>query len=325
MAIRSNGSIQATTAGAAFPPKTVPGLIATISVTSTSSTAATIAWAAPINVGSGSITGYTLDRSTNGSSWTSILVNSNVTTTSATGLTGGTTYYWRVAAVNEVGTGSFNQAVALHKFGLGTFTTQDYTSSTTWTCPAGVTSANVTVVSGGGGGQSGAQGGSGARPRYYENIAVTPGTGYAIVIGTGGGSSTAGGTSSFATNYTSYAGVTGNGGSSNYVQNNDGGPIGGGSYGFLGWSSGLSMPMDTLGAGWRTSGGGGKGTSTSGSQVWAQSGTGGSNSGPGGQYYTAGTTSTIGYAASGYGNGGGSGGSGGGAGTQGIIRITYYV
>jgi hypothetical protein len=323
MAIRSNGSIQATAAGASFPPKTVPGLIATITVATTSTTAATITWAAPANVGSGSITGYTLDRSTNGSSWTNILTNSNVTTTSATGLTNGTTYYWRVAAVNEVGTGSFNQAVALHKFGLGTFTTQDYTSGATWTCPAGVTSANVTVVGGGAAGSS-AAGGGGARPRYYENIAVTPGVGYSIVIGAGAtqGSSSDGGTTSFATNYTSAGGSYSNSGI--HMVGNDVGPIAGATLGFLGWRQGTTIPMDTMGIGWRTSGGGGRGTATSGSETWVQVGTGGSNSGAGGLNYIAGQTSAPGYAASGNGNGGG-GGSPGGAGTGGLVRITYYV
>jgi hypothetical protein len=320
MAIRSNGSIQATTAGAIFPPKTVPGLISTITVLATSGTASTITWAAPANVGSGTITGYTLDRSTNGSSWTNILTNSNVTTTSATGLTNGTTYYWRVAAVNEVGTGSFNQVIALHKFGLGTYTTQDYTSSTTWTCPAGVTSANVTVVGGGAAGSSNV-GGGGARPRHYQNIAVTPGTGYGIVIGTGG-SGAAGGTSSFATNYTSAGGSFSNSGI--YVGGADVGPIGGGSYGFLGWQQGTSIPMDTISTGWRTSGGGGRGTATSGSETWVQVGTGGSNSGPGGLNYIPGQTSAPGYAAGGNGNGGG-GGNPGGAGSGGIVRVAYYV
>lgn len=102
---------------------------------------------------------------------------------------------------------------------------QTFTSSSTWTAPAGVTAVNCTVVGAGGGG--GASGNSTTNSNYNfpagggagglvstGSVSVTPGTTYAVVVGAGGnagistGPSTsfvtsgAGGYSSFALNYT---------------------------------------------------------------------------------------------------------------------------
>ena len=78
--------------------------------------------------------------------------------------------------------------------------------STTWTCPAGITQAIVSVVGGGGGGggndgyQDGGRGGGGGIG--IGSVAVTPATVYTITVGNGGaannnGAGSAGGTSSF--------------------------------------------------------------------------------------------------------------------------------
>lgn len=67
-----------------------------------------LGWTAPTNPGGSAISGYRIDRSTNGSSFT-ILVSNTLSTAvsySNTGLTSGQTYYYKVYAINSGGTGT---------------------------------------------------------------------------------------------------------------------------------------------------------------------------------------------------------------------------
>lgn len=104
---------------------------------------------------------------------------------------------------------------------------QSFTTSTTWTCPAGVTQVRARVWAGGAAGaNSTAQansGGGGGGGGYGEGVyTVVPGAAYTITVGAGGsgtaGSSSAngnaGGASSFATFLTVTGGVGGTAGSS---------------------------------------------------------------------------------------------------------------
>ena len=79
------------------------------------------------------------------------------------------------------------------ELGRTVYKLQQFTStgSTTWTCPAGVTSVEVLVVGGGGGGGGNhAGGGGGGGVIYNPNFGVTPGTAYTVVVGTAGAGST---------------------------------------------------------------------------------------------------------------------------------------
>lgn len=69
--------------------------------------------------------------------------------------------------------------------------TETFTSSTTWTCPAGVTSVNVELWGGGGGGaawnsNSNYYGGGGGAYSKKNNISVTAGSAYTVNVGAQG-------------------------------------------------------------------------------------------------------------------------------------------
>lgn len=91
----------------------------------------------------------------------------------------------------QIATTAFvNSAIAASGGSVGGSTT--FTASGTWTCPAGVYTAFVRVLGGGGGG-SGTEdgklypgGGGGSAVENTAVVKVTPGTAYAITIGAGG-------------------------------------------------------------------------------------------------------------------------------------------
>jgi len=83
-----------------------PHQVGTVSPTSS----AVLSWTAP-TAGASDITDYTIQYSTDDSNWTTFDDGvSTSTTTTVTGLTGDTTYYFRVAAVNSSGTGDFSSS-----------------------------------------------------------------------------------------------------------------------------------------------------------------------------------------------------------------------
>ncbi len=85
-------------------PSQVTGLTAT---KQTNVLTIDLSWTAPSNGGS-TITGYQIERSLDNSSWSDLVANTGTTSTtySDTGLSQGTIYYYRISAINALGTGS---------------------------------------------------------------------------------------------------------------------------------------------------------------------------------------------------------------------------
>ena len=191
---------------------------------------------------------------------------------------------------------------------------QSYTSSGSFTVPAGVTRVKVTVIGGGGAGGSntvapGGGGGAGGTSVAILN-SMSPGTVIPVTVGTGGTASSgntggSGGTSSFGT-YVSATGGLGGIGGTTY------GPMAGGAGG-----TGVGGTINNSGS--------------YGTDCVLSGARGGDGGGPGNG---RGTTGAIGaLAGQGYGGGGGGGGSNstvgagtgalGGSGASGIVIVEY--
>ncbi len=80
-----------------------------LSATAVSTSEINLSWNAPSNNGGTAITGYEVDRSSDGgSTWSTVVPNSGSTSTAYAdnGLSAGTQYAYRVSAINSVGTGT---------------------------------------------------------------------------------------------------------------------------------------------------------------------------------------------------------------------------
>ena len=67
-----------------------------------------LSWTAPSDDGGADITGYRIEVSTNGSTWSDLVANTRSTSASYThsGLTAGSARHYRVSAINSAGTGT---------------------------------------------------------------------------------------------------------------------------------------------------------------------------------------------------------------------------
>ena len=114
-AINAAGTGSPSTASSAVTPYTVPGSPAAASGTSGDSRV-NLSWSAPSNTGGSAITGYQIQVSTSAAgSYASAAgctsaATSASTTCTATGLTNGTAYYFKIAAINAAGTGTQSTA-----------------------------------------------------------------------------------------------------------------------------------------------------------------------------------------------------------------------
>jgi hypothetical protein len=114
-AINSVGTGSYSTASAGVTPATVPGPPTGVTGTSGNAQAA-LSWTAPASNGGSAITGYHVQQSASANGpyadAMGCVLNSTTPTCTVTGLTNGTTYFFQVAAINVVGTGSYSTASA---------------------------------------------------------------------------------------------------------------------------------------------------------------------------------------------------------------------
>jgi hypothetical protein len=273
-------------------------------------------------------------------------------TSSITGLSANTTYYFRAYATNSAGTAYGNELIFITKAidtGFGGIITQ-YTSNGvnyavhTFTYdakfypPANLTHARVLLVGAGGngGGVAWDVGGGGGGGEVKEMDVVITGSTMPVTISTGGSSSTSFGGQTAINGSAGAGGAGGNGGTSGSGKNGGvgqsraGGGGGGGSYGFdgvkdnwnpMGGNGGDGSMTDISGVSTYYGGGGGGGTWTG----WNGSTGKGGLGGGGGAWGANGVVNTGGGGTGAcYSSGGGSsnyvlGGSGG----SGIVIISY--
>lgn len=142
-----------------------------------------------------------------------------------------------------------------------------FTSSGTWTIPADVTRARVTVIGGGGGGGSGseASGGGGGGCSIKVLTGLTPGLTIGVTIGAGAGLNDTGGTSSVQSGTQTISTVSATGGSSgnSNVQGGQGGIGSAGDLNFAGDAGqGYGRQVGGPSGGGTFMGGGGRGGQT---------------------------------------------------------------
>ena len=219
--------------------------------------------------------------------------------------------------------------------GTPTVVSNTTAGNSTWTCPAGVSSATVYCIGGGGGSnytryRQGGAGGSSA----YKNITITPNTTYNYTVGAGGAVGTSGSTSGGNGGSTYFGNSTagsssgamvlavgGNGSTSTGVNigtitSNIGTSFSGGAGGAANGSNGPGAGGGGAGSG--SNGGNGADATSSGAGAGGTGGTGTYAGGAGGGASAAGSVP-------GGGGGGSSSDGAGGAGGVGKLVIEYYA
>jgi hypothetical protein len=151
-AINNAGTGTYSSPSAAVMTSTTPGT-PTMGAATFGDTQVSLTWLAPVSDGGASISDYSIQYSSNsGNTWASFAhATSTATSMTVTGLTNGTSYVFRVAAVNNVGTGSYSlnsagvipRRVADAPTGVAG-TAGDNQVALTWTAPASNGGASIT-------------------------------------------------------------------------------------------------------------------------------------------------------------------------------------
>jgi hypothetical protein len=111
-ASNAQGSGPVSDPSASITPRTVPGAPRSPVATAGRGSVA-LSWTAPSSTGGAAITGYRVQRSTNGTTWTTVTNSAPLSRTlTVSGLTNGTRYQFRIAANNAAGVGANSSTVS---------------------------------------------------------------------------------------------------------------------------------------------------------------------------------------------------------------------
>jgi hypothetical protein len=178
-----------------------------------------LSWTAPSAPGTYAITSYTVEYTPSGGSAQTVSTGNTSTSYTLTGLTNGTAYTVRVAAVSASGAGGFTgsstftpSAMAVVTGGTVStpgdgYTYRTFTSSGTLEISGSPLTADVLVVGGGGGG--GRSGGGGGGVLYQTNQSIAAGS-YGVTVAVSVARGVAAGSSSIGSLFTATGGGAGN-------------------------------------------------------------------------------------------------------------------
>ena len=102
----------AVVASTAPPPPPVPPGAPTLNAPTAGNGSVSLSWSAPSSNGGATITDYSVFRATTSGGETFLANTGGALTYTDTGLTNGTTYYYKVAAINSAGTGALSNEVS---------------------------------------------------------------------------------------------------------------------------------------------------------------------------------------------------------------------
>ncbi|MDP6976627.1 MAG: fibronectin type III domain-containing protein [Acidimicrobiales bacterium] len=195
---------------ASATPVTTPGVPTSLSGAAGDGQVA-LSWTAPGDNGGAAITGYQVESSTDGETWSTVTADTGSSTASytATGLTNGTAYTFRASAINSVGTGTVSStASATPRTTPGAPTSLagtpgDQQVALTWTAPSSdggsaVTGYRVESSTNGGSSWSTVVADTGSSTASYTATGLTNGTAHTFRVSAinAAGTGTASGTAS---------------------------------------------------------------------------------------------------------------------------------